>query len=60
LFQRFYRAPNVSPEQEGTGLGLAIVKSIIEQHGGQVWVTSAIGKGATFSVSLPIWQEVVE
>ena len=60
LFQRFYRAPNVSAEQEGTGLGLAIVKSIIEQHGGQVWVTSAIGKGATFSVSLPIWQEVVE
>jgi PAS domain S-box-containing protein len=59
LFQRFYRAPNVAPEQQGTGLGLAIVKSIVDQHGGQVWVTSAINKGSTFSVSLPIWIEVI-
>ncbi len=57
LFQRFYRAPNVTAEEQGTGLGLAIVKSIVEQHGGRVWVTSAVGKGSTFSVALPIWQE---
>jgi signal transduction histidine kinase len=58
LFQRFYRAPNVAPEQQGTGLGLAIVKSVVDQHGGQVWVTSAVGKGSTFSVALPMWTEV--
>jgi PAS domain S-box-containing protein len=57
IFERFYRAPSVASDEPGTGLGLAIVKSIVEQHGGRVWVTSAVGQGSTFSVSLPEWQE---
>ncbi len=59
IFERFYRAPSVAADDRGTGLGLAIVKSIVEQHGGRVWVTSAIGQGSTFSVSLPAWHDVL-
>ncbi|HSD85317.1 MAG TPA: HAMP domain-containing sensor histidine kinase, partial [Anaerolineae bacterium] len=57
IFERFYRAPAVATDERGTGLGLAIVKSIVEQHGGRVWVTSAVGQGSTFSVSLPAWRD---
>ena len=60
IFERFYRAPSVASDDRGTGLGLAIVKSIVEQHGGRVWVTSAIGQGATFSVALPAWRDGID
>jgi len=57
LFEKFYRsAQQNSKEQRGTGLGLAIVKSIVERHGGQVWVESQLGKGSTFFMSVPIRQ----
>jgi GAF domain-containing protein/anti-sigma regulatory factor (Ser/Thr protein kinase) len=51
LFEKFYR---VSSQVEGTGLGLAIVKSIVEGHGGRVWVKSQPGQGSTFGFALPI------
>jgi signal transduction histidine kinase len=59
IFERFYRAPSVAADDRGTGLGLAIVKSIVEQHGGRVWVTSVVGQGSSFSVALPAWPDLI-
>lgn len=53
VFDRFYRASNSASQKNGSGLGLAIVKSIIEKHGGKVWVVSEEGKGSAFHVVIP-------
>ncbi len=55
LFEKFFRVDkSKDSEVKGTGLGLAIVKSVTERHGGQVWCQSELGKGSTFSISVPI------
>ncbi len=54
VFERFYRVDRArSRETGGTGLGLAIVKHIVQAHGGEVWVKSELGQGATFFFTLP-------
>jgi len=52
LFQSFSRATNVGAIS-GTGLGLSIVKKCVELHGGEITLTSEVGVGTTFTVTLP-------
>lgn len=54
IFKRFYRSGRVVRRAvPGAGLGLTIVRSIVEAHGGTIRVTSRLGRGSTFTVTLP-------
>lgn len=58
LFERFYRVENAGNRNtRGTGLGLAITKRIIERHGGHIAVVSTLGKGTTFTITIPLLGE---
>ncbi|GAA3393432.1 PAS domain S-box protein [Cryptosporangium minutisporangium] len=55
LFDRFFRSSNAMDEAiQGTGLGLSIVKTIVEHHGGRITAESAVGKGTTMTLTLPV------
>lgn len=54
IFGRFQQVDASDSRQKGgTGLGLAICKSIVQQHGGKIWVESVVGKGSKFYFTLP-------
>ncbi|HJX27840.1 MAG TPA: GAF domain-containing sensor histidine kinase, partial [Thermoanaerobaculia bacterium] len=55
LFNRFHRVEGAQGRtQEGTGIGLALVQELARLHGGTVGVESAVGRGSTFTVTLPL------
>lgn len=55
VFEKFKQVGDtLTDKPQGTGLGLPICKEIVEHHGGNIWVESALGKGSTFYFSLPL------
>ena len=52
IFDEFYQVER--GKYGGTGLGLAITRRLVEEHGGNIWATSQLGKGSTFYFTLPL------
>jgi signal transduction histidine kinase len=55
IFEEFRQASgNYAHKREGTGLGLTLTRRFVEMHGGKIWVESEVGKGSTFTFTLPM------
>ena len=60
IFEEFRQVgSDYATKREGTGLGLTLTRKFVELHGGQIWVKSEVGKGSTFTFTLPVrpWPE---
>jgi signal transduction histidine kinase len=57
IFEEFRQVGTADKKVEGTGLGLALSRKFIELHRGRIWVKSEVGKGSTFTFTLPVRRE---
>ena len=58
IFEPFYRAENpLEVEAAGVGVGLTISRSLVQAHGGQMWVESELGQGSVFYFTLPLSEQ---
>jgi signal transduction histidine kinase len=55
VFSRFYQGTRSADAKSHSGLGLNICKTIVEQHGGRIWVQSQDGQGSVFYIAIPEW-----
>jgi signal transduction histidine kinase len=61
IFERFQQAGNtLTDKPQGTGLGLPICREILRRFGGDIWVESEPGRGATFSIRIPVAASIAE
>jgi signal transduction histidine kinase len=55
IFEEFRQVgASSSSKHEGTGLGLTLARRLVELHGGRIWLESEVGKGSTFTFTLPV------
>ncbi len=54
IFEEFRQVGHAAHKREGTGLGLALARKFVELHGGRLWVKSEVGRGSTFTFTLPV------
>ena len=54
MFKPYHRMEVAGERLSGLGLGLTLCKTLVDLHGGQIWVKSRVGEGSTFSFSLPL------
>src|SRR6266851_5529514 len=54
IFEEFRQVGSDERKREGTGLGLTLAKKFVELHGGRMWVESELGRGSTFTFTLPV------
>ncbi len=60
LFEKFYRSHRSRKQVGGTGLGLYLSKSIVDAHGGRIWVRSQEGKGSTFGFTVQPYRNLAD
>jgi signal transduction histidine kinase len=60
IFEEYKQSTEERTRRRGTGLGLAIARRLVLMHGGKIEVDSVVGRGSTFKVTLPGWDDAVD